>query len=177
MYMGNFPPAKKKENSICIHIIDRWGGYLYRCWWDHFCVWWDHFATCDFKFGYIYMLGTQLYHILASNANKYKYKALGHARQCLISNYMPTKQIDPGKAIFKNNLTKIVFWLFLNKKRRYWCNSNSFRVLLMWSTVCWQIFLFGKKIPSHKTFSLPATKCILFLSQKGKWSPNHRSHQ
>ena len=26
------------------------------------------------------MLGTQLYHILASNANKYKYKALGHAR-------------------------------------------------------------------------------------------------
>jgi hypothetical protein len=65
------------------------------------------------------MLGTQLYHILASNANKYKYKALGHARQCLISNSMLTKQIDPGKAIFKNNLTKIVFWLFLNKKRRY----------------------------------------------------------
>src|SRR6266702_7973980 len=42
--------------------------------------------TCDFQFGYIYMLGTQLYHNLASNANKYKYKASGYAKQCLISN-------------------------------------------------------------------------------------------
>jgi len=79
----------------------------------------DHFATCDFKFGSIYMLGTQLYHILASNANKYKYKALGHAKHWLISKYMQNKQIDSKLAIFKNNLTKIVFWLFLNKKRRY----------------------------------------------------------
>ena len=62
------------------------------------------------------MLGTQLYHNLASNANKYKYKALGHARQCQISNYMPTKQIDPGKANFKNNLTKKYFGCFSIRK-------------------------------------------------------------
>src|SRR6266702_3064981 len=108
MYMGNSPPAKKKKNlyafilligkeDICIgvdgiilqHVISNLA--IFTC------------LACNY----------------ASNTNKYKYKALEHAKQCLISNYMPTKQRDPEKAIFKNKLTKIVFWLFLNKKRRY----------------------------------------------------------
>ena len=42
--------------------------------------------TCDFQIGSIYMLGTHLYPILASNVNKYKYRVSGAGKQSLIAN-------------------------------------------------------------------------------------------
>ncbi len=53
-----------------------------------FWFWWDHFAICDSKFGSIYMLGTQLYHILASNVNKYKYKISRSMNDAILGNYI-----------------------------------------------------------------------------------------
>jgi len=88
----NCPPPKIWSHGCLAAVAARGGcgvssdrlpylGYLFQ-------FWWDHFATCDFKFGSIQMLGTQLCHILASNVNKYKYQVSGGMTDAILGNHI-----------------------------------------------------------------------------------------
>ena len=60
--------------------------------------------------------------------------------------------------IFFTAGSETVFCIFLNKKIRYWCNSNRFTVLLMWSMFWRQISFLGTNSHHPIFFSLLALK-------------------